>query len=233
MPAMIAISLSRLQIIGVILGCATALCTAAEPPAKPAAAPAEKAGGEKALFDGKTLTGWKTTPFAGTGEITVKDGKMILDPGEPLTGVNYTGETPKMNYEISLETMRLQGSDFFCGLTFPVGDACVTFILGGWGGGVIGISSINAEDASENETTQYKKLDSDHWYRVKIRVTPAKLEAWVDDEQMVNLEIENKKLGMRAGEIELSQPFGIAAFRTRSALRGIKIRTIEPAAKKP
>jgi hypothetical protein len=60
-----------------------------------------------------------------------------------------------------------------------------------------------------------------------VKITPKKLEAWLDSEQMVNLELEGKRLGMRAGEIESSQPFGIASFRTQAALRNIKIRTLD------
>jgi hypothetical protein len=223
---------SFLRFAGSVIGLCTALVIAADPPAPaPAKAPekaAEKGTG-KAIFDGKTLTGWKATAFAGAGEVTVGDGQMILPAGEPLTGVNYEGKVPKQNYEITLDAMRVDGSDFFCALTFPVGDACVTYVVGGWGGGVVGISSINSEDASENETTQYKKFDSGRWYKLKVRITPAKLEAWIDNEQMINLELENKKLGMRAGEIELSQPFGIATFRTKGALKNIQLRDLSAA----
>ncbi len=185
----------------------------------------------KDLFDGKSLAGWKATGFAGAGEVAVEEGKIVLAAGEPLTGVNCTTEIPKTNYEVSMDAMRVEGSDFFCGLTFPVGDACVTLVVGGWGGSLVGISSINGEDASENETTQYKKFNANQWYHVRVRVTPAKLEAWLDNEQIVNLPLEGKRLGMRLGEIELSQPFGIASFRTRAALRNIKIQPVTPAAK--
>ncbi len=220
---------SFLRFAGAVIGlCAAVVVAADPPPAAPIKAPekaAEKDAG-KPIFDGKTLNGWKPTAFAGAGEVTVNDGQMILPAGEPLTGVNYNGPTPKQNYEITLDAMRVDGSDFFCALTFPVGDACVTYVVGGWGGGVVGISSINSEDASENETTQYKKFDSNRWYKLKVRITPAKLEAWIDNEQMINLELENKRLGMRAGEIELSQPFGIATFRTKAALKNVAIRDL-------
>jgi hypothetical protein len=180
----------------------------------------------KSLFDGKTLEGWKITDFSGRADVKVEDGKIILEPGNDLTGITYAGEPPKMNYEVSLEATRLSGDDFFCGLTFPVGDACVTYVLGGWGGGVAGISSINGMDASENDTTKFLKFDTNKWYRVRVRVTPKVLEAFLDDESMAKVELQDKKLGMRAGEIELSQPFGIASFRTKAALREIKLRKL-------
>ena len=178
------------------------------------------------IFDGKTMEGWKFPQFSGQGEVTVEDGRMILGQGNDITGVNYAKEVPRMNYEISLEAMRMVGSDFFCGLTFPYGKNSCTFVLGGWGGGIVGLSSINGDDASENETMQTKKFDNNRWYKVRVRVTPEKIEGWIDDEQMLNVVTEGKMISMRPGEIELSAPFGIATFRTQAALREIKLRRL-------
>ena len=101
------------------------------------------------LFDGKTLNGWLETDFAGKGEVKVEDGKLFLGSGF-MTGVTYTNPVLRMNYEITLETMRLDGADFFCGLTFPVGEKPCSHIVGGWGGGVVGLSNIDGEDAANN-----------------------------------------------------------------------------------
>ena len=190
------------------------------------AAPAAEKSAWTPLFDGKTLAGWKLTAFSGQGEVTVADGAMILDQGGDLTGVNFTGDAPKTNYELALEAQRMQGSDFFCGLTFPVGETFATLVVGGWGGGLVGVSSIDGNDASENETTQIMKFDKGRWYRLRVRVTPERIETWIDDDQMAKIELAGKKIEMRAGEIELSKPFGIATFRTRGAMRDIKLRRL-------
>jgi hypothetical protein len=178
------------------------------------------------LWDGKTMAGWKPSGFGGEGEVSIEDGKLILDAGIDLTGVNFTGEVPRMNYEVALEAMRVEGGDFFCGLTFPVGEKFCTFIVGGWGGGLVGISSINDQDASENETTQFKKFENGRWYRLRVRVTPEKLQTWIDDEPMADVDLDGKEIDMRHGEIEGSKPFGIATFRTRGALRDIRLRKL-------
>ena len=81
-------------------------------------------------------------------------------------------------------------------------------------------------DASENFTTQFRKFLPNRWYRIRLRVTAKKLEAWIDDEQLVDADIEGKKISMRLGEIEKSQPLGIATFHTRAALRNIKVQTL-------
>src|SRR5437899_2480510 len=78
----------------------------------------------RSLFDGKSLTGWKNSEYGGHGDPAVEDGKLILPSGVALTGVTYTGgEVPNMNYEVAVEAQRVDGSDFFCALTFPVGDS--------------------------------------------------------------------------------------------------------------
>ena len=180
----------------------------------------------KSLFDGATLAGWTVTDFAGSGLIEVEDGLLVFNPGVMLTGVSWTNDLPKTNYEVSLEAMKRDGADFFCGLTFPVGDAHCTFIVGGWGGGVVGISSIDSMDASENETTKFLNFEKNRWYKIRVRVTPEAIQAWIDDEELVNQPIEDHRVSMRPGEIELSQPFGIANWQTTSAFRNIRIREL-------
>ena len=106
----------------------------------------------KALFDGKTLQGWHEAKFQGHGAVQVKGGEIILSPGGPMTGIALDGEFPKTNYEIRLEARRMRGNDFFASLTFPVGEAHCTWVTGGWGGDIVGLSSIDGWDASDNET---------------------------------------------------------------------------------
>jgi hypothetical protein len=179
----------------------------------------------RSLFDGKTLNVWKSTAFGGEGEVLVEDGQIVMRAGNPLTGITWTGEYPRTNYEISLEAQRVDGSDFFCGLTFPVGDAPCTFIVGGWGGGVIGLSSIDGFDASENETTRYQEFENGRWHKVRVRVTEEKIQAWLDDNLMADVELEGRRISIRP-EVELSRPLGVSCFSTTAALRKIELRTL-------
>ena len=191
-------------------------------------APAPVQAGWTVLFDGTSLEGWRVTDFAGHGEVEVEKGQIILRMGAMLTGVNLvaTNDLPATNYELALEAAKLEGSDFFCAVTFPVGESCCTFLLGGWGGGVVGISSIDGNDASLNETTKYMDFEKDRWYPVRVRVTPAKLETWIGDKQMVDVALEGKRISVRPGEIELSQPWGVAAWQTTGAVRNVRLRRL-------
>jgi len=195
--------------------------------ARGSAAATQKADAEwKALFDGKTLTNWAPTRFGGEGAVKVENGQIVLEAGKSLTGITWAdGELPKTNYEIALQAMRVEGHDFFAGVTFPVGDSFCSLILGGWGGSVVGLSSINFMDASENETSQSREFENGRWYIVRIRVTPDKIQAWLDDGQIISQDLKDNKITVRM-EVEPSKPLGVATWKTKGALRDIRIRRL-------
>ena len=143
-----------------------------------------------------------------------------------MTGVTYRGDFPRLNYEVRLEAKRVDGVDFFCGMTFPVRKAYCSLIVGGWAGSVVGLLSIDGKDASENDTTRYMKFETDRWYRIRLRVSEERIQVWIDDKPVVNQNIVGKRISTRS-EVDLSRPFGIATWETRAALRGIEVRAID------
>lgn len=185
------------------------------------------------LFNGKDLTDWKKSGFAGEGDVEVKDGVIVMyTGGGSITGITHTKEFPKTNYELHLEARRAKGSDFFCGLTFPFDKVHASLICGGWGGTVTGISSIDGYDASENSSSKYLKYEEGKWYDIRLKVTPAKIEAWIDGKLEVDVETEGRTIGTRL-EVERSKPLGISAFETQSEIRKIEWRPIKPESDKP
>jgi hypothetical protein len=227
----------RYLIISLLLaaGCAheSKAPSAAATPRKPMAAPMstrvnEWSGDWTPLFDGATLTNWAVTDFGGHGKVDTQPGQINIGAGDELSGITWTnGTLPKSNYEISLEAERLQGGDFFCGLTFPVADSYCSLILGGWGGGVVGLSSIDDNDASENETTKSMGFTANRWYNVRMRVTPTRIQGWLDEEKMIDVSIVGKKVSLRPGSIFMSAPLGVATYETAAAIRNFKLRLIE------
>ncbi|MBA4020153.1 MAG: DUF1080 domain-containing protein [Pirellula sp.] len=212
LPSLLGIVFVALAIFG--------FASAAEPPAEPN-------GKVQKLFDGKTLAGWKSTEFGGEGEVSVVDGAIVLEMGNNMTGITWTdaAKLPTIDYELTLEAKRIDGDDFFCGLTFPVRDKALSLILGGWGGATVGLSSIDDADASSNETTSYVDFDRDHWYKVRLRVTDAKVQAWLDGKSIVDVKIAGRKLSVRS-EVELSRPLGISTWLTKAAIRNVELRPI-------
>jgi len=175
------------------------------------------------LFNGKTLDGWEITNFGPQGPVYVSGGKIILGMGDGCTGITFQKDFPEIDYEVTMEAMRVEGTDFFCGMTFPVGKDPCTLIVGGWGGTVVGLSSIDGKDASENETTRYMQFEKNRWYKIKLRVTERKIEAWIDGEKVVDFTKDGKRLSIRP-EVELSKPFGIASWCTTAAIRNIRVK---------
>lgn len=198
----------------------------AQPPAKtPPAA-------DKELFDGKSLDGWKAADYSGGGKIVVKDGAIVVEKGEAMSGVVYRkGDFPKTDYEVSLEAKRVDGDDFFCTTTFPVGTDFCSLVVGGWGGNLIGLSSVNHMDASMNETTDTKEFERNRWYRVRIRVAKDRIQAWIDNDRVVNLDTSDRVISVRR-ECVACEPFGFATWRTVGAVRNIRVRPLTDAEKK-
>lgn len=207
------------------LSCFSVFALAADPvPTKTAAKDAI------VLFDGKSLSNWEKVDVGGSGEVSLENGELVIAQGESVSGAVYkkAQELPLQNYEISLETMRVEGVDFFCGLTFPVGDlkTCLTLVLGGWGGAVTGISSIDNMDASENSTSSFQRFADNTWYKVRLQVTPKEIHVWIDGKEVVNVDIEGKKLGVRPGPIESYLPLSLTTYQTRAAYKNIKVTKI-------
>ncbi|MCH2206027.1 MAG: DUF1080 domain-containing protein [Lentisphaerales bacterium] len=175
------------------------------------------------MFNGKDLTGWKISNFGGEGEVEVKNGEIRLDYGNPISGITWTGaELPKDHYAIELEAMRLDGIDFFVGLTFPVRDQFCSLILGGWAGTVSGLSSFDYQDAANNETTYVVEYKKNRWYKVRMEVAGELLRAYVDGKKIIETEINGRQVHIRP-EVEPSKPLGISSFETQVAYRNIRI----------
>jgi hypothetical protein len=213
----------------VLDGCATrrapAKTEAKSEPAPGTAAAAIPLSQAAIELDGKPVTGWREADFAGRGDVRAEKDRIILQLGY-MTGITWTNAFPKMDYEVNLEAMRVEGNDFFCGLTFPVGESPCSLIVGGWGGGVVGLSSIDGEDAANNETTKYLNFEKGRWYHIRLRVTQGSIQGWIDDEKVVNVETTGHTFSIRS-EVEPSQPFGIATWSTTGAVKDIRVARVK------
>jgi hypothetical protein len=188
----------------------------------------QELGEEIKIFDGKSLQNWRTIDkfdFKEHGQVSVKDGVIRLASGQPATGISWKKEIPKSNYQISLVGRRVEGNDFFCGLTFPVKDQFCTLILGGWGGQVVGLSNVDGNSAVENETTRSVEFKNGQWYRIKLKVTDDALRVWLDDDEVISLETQDHKFSVW-WEQEPARPLGIVTWYTTAELKDLKMHRL-------
>lgn len=177
------------------------------------------------LFDGRSLGGWKLTPYSAPGPVTLQDGAIRLGRGR-LTGIRWGGEFPSTGYEIRFEAARLEGNDFFS-ITFPVGASHCEWVNGGWGGEVVGLSNLDGYDASENETSTLKAFEQGRWYRFRLAVSEERIQGWIDDVVVIDVEVKGRQVELRFGDSDLGTPLGFSAYATEAGVRKIVYRRQE------
>ncbi len=238
---------SRLPLALALAGCLPAFSPAqdAKTPAKPDPAPKpwtvsdwsewklQETAPEGKIAILRELADAKPAPGAAPpGEKAAKAGVLVLGHGELLSIAKYEGKHPfpTDEYEISWEGIRLDGSDFFAALTFPVGseEQCASFIAGGWGGWAIGISCIDGLFANENETTCSLPFESNQWYAFALQVNRHAIRAFIDADEKFHIALKGKKIGMHPGEIRKATPLGFASYNTKGAVRNVRIRSLKP-----
>ena len=207
------------------------------------------------LFDGKTLDGWSVSKIDADKKVEIKDGYIIVGRDDLASGIKYDRpdkEFPTSNYEIMYQAQRAKGYDFFRTITFPVKESHCSFVAGGWSGSVIGLSSINGYDASENETTAFYQFKEKQWYQFRVRVSDDRITVWVypvdedgkavepnkdapqaaakppeTEKPKVDIPLKDKKLSIRL-EVTFFKPLGISTWNTEGHIRDIKYRLLTP-----
>ncbi|MBA61598.1 MAG: hypothetical protein CMJ76_04460 [Planctomycetaceae bacterium] len=187
-------------------------------------------GSQHTLLNETDLIGWevvKDYDFKNHGSVEVEEGVLKLGKGSPASGVRVKREFPKMNYEVEFEARRVEGSDFFCGLTFPINDSYCTLIIGGWGGGVVGLSNIDTMAAIENETTRYLEVKDKQWYQVALTVSEEQIQVWIDNLEYANVKTKKHKFDIW-WEQEPARPFGFVCWNTSAEFRNIRLKPVAP-----
>lgn len=188
-----------------------------------------------ALFDGRTLEGWEIAgeqDFGLHGEVQVQEGVIRIAAGHPASGIRYTGDITRTDYELSFDARRDEGNDFFCGLTFPVGEDYLTLIVGGWGGNIVGLSNLDGASASENESTQSIHFEDGKWYHFRLRIEEKSIRLWIDEEETFDINIEDRELSIW-WEQEPMRPLGICSWYTSTSLRNIEMRSLAASSDDP
>jgi WD40 repeat protein len=181
------------------------------------------------LFDGKSLSGWRVAQegqFARRGNIRIADGGLVLERGSPRTGIAWTGKLPTSDYELALEARREPESESLCDLLFPVGSSLCTLNVGAWGMNVVGLSRVDGREVLDNAACTRKDIEAARWYRLRLQVTAARVEAWLDDEKLIDLPREVARLTPEPAIYPL-KPLGLATWQGKSTFRNFRLRRLE------
>lgn len=176
------------------------------------------------------LSSFVETDFGVPGVAAIEKNRIVLEPGAPLAGVTFTGASPKPPYALEVEFTKRFGGDFPCALTFPVADAHLSLVLGGWGGTVCGLSSLDGLDASRNETRFLRAFPPGSRAHVRVEVDSGEVRALLDGVEVVRVALTGRRLGVRA-ELLPSRPIGVASFATAVEVHAVRLEsgvTISP-----
>lgn len=173
---------------------------------------------------------WSAAKIEQQGAFSITSSLIRLEPGSPMTGAVYSAwdraGLPRNNYEVVYEARRIEGTDFFAALTFPVEDTWLTFVPGGWSGATTGLSNIDGQSAIDNQTGSAQRYDQGAWYRFRLEIKSEHIKVWMDDRLIVNLSPAGRSLELRAGDIERCKPFGIASFGTAGEVRLVQVTAL-------
>lgn len=175
------------------------------------------------LYDGVDLADWELGVYGESDEYEVNEEGVIIPQTAALAGMTYRGELPETPYVLGVEATRLYGADFFLGLTFPAGEDHLTLVLGGWGGMVCGLSSIDGVDASSNDTRTLRHFPNGKRHAVVVTVTETEVDVTIDGEPFLTTSIADRELGLRV-DVEPSFPLGIASYATSTQVHRVWVR---------
>ncbi|HUT36726.1 MAG TPA: SUMF1/EgtB/PvdO family nonheme iron enzyme [Planctomycetota bacterium] len=205
------------------------------PPGAAAAAPPDdeaRWGPWEELFDGKTLNGWARR-LNKDDALVVEDGQICMRPSTAIDGTERnmrnmglacTGEMPRDGYEVAYEAMRVAGSYDFATLAFPVGgEECLLKVGCGQNGRGICLNGTDVDPAALSEAT----FKTGQWYRMRLRVTGGRIQAWIDEEQVIDFaRAGHRFIGTK--ESKELMPLGLLCHATHAAFRSIRLRRLKP-----
>jgi predicted Ser/Thr protein kinase len=179
----------------------------------------------QSMFDGRTLNGWHVVQggcCTDHGDVTARDGSIVLAAGTQSTSMVWAGEFPRTNYEVGLEAMRIDGNSTFCHVAFPVG-ASYCFLVVGADGDTVALDRVDGQGYSENQTRSRLAFERRRWYRVRLRVTDTEVTVWVDEGRAIQVRPADHVLTLPPAWSRL-RPFGLGTWQTTGAIRGIALR---------
>ena len=192
----------------------------------PDEAPTPRVGPGKwvSLFDGKTLDGWgvlkKGFQSTSPGKALVEKGSIVLTPGRPRTSIGLARPFPLVDYELSLEFMRITGDKDFLLIEFPLDARRCTLWFRGWLGMITTIANLDGK--GENITSRKIHYEAKRWYKLHLKVTGERVVVLLDDKPIIDLATAGYAIIGRGFPV----PLVISAWHSTVGLRNIRARSL-------
>lgn len=170
---------------------------------------------------------WTSVSFGGEGEVEPGAAQSVrMGFGSPLTAIAWQGPLAfPAAYEIEVSAARLDGSDFFCALNLPIGEQQASVVLGGWGGALCGLSCVDGADASMNATRSFHGFERGRSYRLRVRVDPQQVQAWLDDVLLFSQARAGVEFSLRT-EVSPAGRLALSCFQTSARIDWVRWRPV-------
>jgi len=113
----------------------------------------------------------------------------------------------------------------FCHIHFPMGETQCILAVGGWDGTVVGLDEVDGKDGDRNPTTKHIRFEKRRWYRVRLRVTPERVQAWIEHKSVIDIPTAGHTFSV-SSTLAVVRPFGLSTYGTTGAFRNIRIRSL-------
>ncbi len=148
----------------------------------------------------------------------VTDGEIVQDSAAATDCHLEFGDPSWTDYELSLEARKLGGAEGFLIVVRAADERdFYWWNLGGWGNREHGLESeVNEQRGTVGEHLP-GRIETDRWYRIRLRVEGDHIRGWLDDDKLLDLRDGSHPKGA----------VGVGTWRTRAAFRGFRVTSLD------
>ena len=157
----------------------------------------------------------------GEGDWSIEDGEVVQSALIPDVYFSF-GDASWKDYEITLEARKERGNEGFMVMFRARTSRNFYWVnLGGWGNTRHAIEKQVGNRRVAISPNRDGRIESDRWYKIRVRVEGNHIQCWLDEEQMIDMRDD--------AEPFLSGMVGLATYGTHSRYRNLKVTSLDGA----